>query len=245
MPDTAESLREIHSLHQRAKSLRDRLASGPKTVAARQAVLATRQADLEKAKKAFQDAKVQLKKHEHAIQALDSKMDDLRVKLNQVKKNEEYKALQNQIANDQAHKAKLEEETLEAYDVIEAQGKAVAALEAETKKFADEVAAFKKQIDDQSGPHTAQLREIEAALAESESNIPEDHRERYRRTVRQFGADALAAVEDGACHGCFTSLTPNGMSDMVSGKTLIFCNSCGRLLYLSEEATAKLANSRR
>lgn len=239
MTAAADCLRELHSLHQRAKALRDRLASGPKTLVAREAALVVRLADLEKARKGFQDAKVQLKKHEHAIQAIDSKMDDLKVKLNLVKKNEEYKALQNQIANDLAHKSKLEDEILQGYETLETQNSVLAALEAETKRFADDVAVFKKQLEDQSGPQNAQLREIERALAEAETSIPEDLRERYSRTVRQFGADALAAVEDGACHGCFTSLSPQSMSEMISGDVLSFCKSCGRLLYLTEAEVSR------
>ena len=114
MPATADNLRDLHQLHQRAKALRDRLASGPKTLAARQAALATRQAEVEQARKALQDAKVQLKKHEHSLQGIETKIDDLKVKLNLVKKNEEYKALQNQIAHDNAAKSKIEEEILVA-----------------------------------------------------------------------------------------------------------------------------------
>ena len=61
MTATAANLRELHQLHQRAKALRDRLISGPKTLAARQAALAARKAALEDARKGLQDAKVQLK----------------------------------------------------------------------------------------------------------------------------------------------------------------------------------------
>ena len=42
MPATAENLRDLHHLHQRAQALRDRLTSGPKTLAARQAALLAR-----------------------------------------------------------------------------------------------------------------------------------------------------------------------------------------------------------
>ena len=66
------------------------------------------------AKKALQDSKVQLKKHEHSLQSIETKIDDFKIKLNQVKKNEEYKALQNQIAHDNAAKSKIEEEILDA-----------------------------------------------------------------------------------------------------------------------------------
>ena len=44
MAATASTLRELHQLHQRAKALRDRLVSAPKSLAARQAALATKQA---------------------------------------------------------------------------------------------------------------------------------------------------------------------------------------------------------
>src|SRR5262249_32024346 len=107
MAATADNLRELHHLHQRAKSLRDRLTSRPKTLGARQVALANRQAALEIHRKALQDSKVQLKKREHSLQAHQAKIDDLRVKLNQVKKNDEYKAIQNQLAVDKAAVEKL------------------------------------------------------------------------------------------------------------------------------------------
>ena len=68
------------------------------------------------------EAKVQIKKHEHQVQSHQLKIDDLKVKLNQAKKNDEYKAIQNQIAHDQAAIGKLEDELLEAYGATETQG---------------------------------------------------------------------------------------------------------------------------
>ena len=228
---TAEILRELHHLHQRAKALRDRLASGPKTLAARQTSLATREADLEKAKKALQDARVSLKKHEHVMQAQQAKIDDFKVKLNQVKKNEEYKALQNQIAHDQAAMSKTEDDILRDYEVIEAQTADLAKLEAETRKFAQDVAALQAEISSQAEQHQAQLQELETAIISAEDSIPEEHRERYSRTVRQFGADALAGCENSACLGCFTSVTTQMLNHLINVDQLVFCQSCGRLLY--------------
>jgi predicted nucleic acid-binding Zn-ribbon protein len=241
MTATAEVLRDLHLLHQRAKALRDRLASAPRTLAARQSALTGRQAELEKSKKTLQDAKVHLKKGEHALQAQQAKIDDLKVKLNQVKKNEEYKALQNQIAHDKTAMSKTEDEILQSYEVIEAQGTAVAKLEAEVKTFAQEVSQLQADIESQAAAHQSQLQELEAAIVEAETSIPEDDRERYRRTVRQFGADALAACENGACLGCFTAVTTQMLNHLINRDMLVFCKSCGRLLYRedAEEPAAK------
>ena len=72
--------------------------------------------------------------------------------------------------------------------------------------------------------------------------IPIDFRDRYRRIVGRYGADALAACEGGACQGCFTSITSQMINDLINDTTLSFCLSCGRLLYLTEP---EIANTRR
>jgi uncharacterized protein len=242
MPATADNLRDLHLLHQRAKALRDRLASGPRTLAARQAALATRQSELDAAKKALQDSKVQLSKHEHSLKSVDAKIDDLKVKLNQVKKNEEYKALQNQIAHDNTAKSKIEEDILLSYDVIETKTAEAKKTEDEVKRVAAEVAALQKQLDDQVASHKVQLEELETAIVGAESLIPDEYREKYRRIVGRYGADALAVCENASCNGCFTSLTGQMINDLINGEGLSFCLSCGRLLYLNEP---EIANTRR
>ena len=245
MTATTEVLRELHVLHQRAKALRDRLTSSPKTLAARQAALTNRQADLEKARKTLQDAKVQVKKHEHSLQAQQAKIDDLKAKLNQVKKNEEYKALQNQIAHDRTTLSKIEDEILQGYEAIETQTVAVAKLDAEVKTFAQEVASLQQEIESQAAAHQSQLQLLETAIIEAEVSIPEEDRERYRRTVRQFGADALAACENGACSGCFTAVTPQMLNHLINVDQLTFCKSCGRLLYRDEQEEAAPKRTKR
>ncbi|HEX8201020.1 MAG TPA: C4-type zinc ribbon domain-containing protein [Isosphaeraceae bacterium] len=235
MPVTAENLRDLHDLHRRAKALRDRLASAPKTLAQRQAVLAGRQAALDEARKALQDSRVQVKTREVQLQGLQNKLDDLKVKLNQARKNEEYKAIQNQIAHDTNTLGKLEDENLEAMIRIDGQVAGVAALEAEFGKLTTDVAAQKAQVEAQAVEQGAKLRELEAAIAEAEAIIAEDQREQYRRNVKQRGADAFAAVEGGACTGCFVSVTAQTINELINCTTLIFCKSCGRILYLAEE----------
>lgn len=241
MPATADNLRDLHQLHQRAKALRDRLTSGPKTLAARQQALVNRQAALEAARKALQDSKVQLKKNEHLLQTHQTKIDDLKIKLNQVKKNEEYKALQNQIAHDKLALGRVEDDILNAYSEIEAQTAALAAQEAETKKFGDDVKAFQVEIEEQAASQKSQLEELEQAIVEAESIIPEDARDRYKRTVKQRGADAMAAVEydtkskTGSCSGCFVACTAQMMNELINNVSMTFCMTCGRVLYLPEE----------
>lgn len=235
MSATATSLRELHGLHQRAKALRDRLSSGPKTLAARQAALANKQAALEAAKKALQDEKVQLKKSETILQGQQTKVDDLKVKLNLAKKNDEYKAIQNQIAHDKKSMENTEGNILEGMDKVEEKIKALAVMEAEVKAFADEVAKFQAEIEANAASQKAQLADLEKAIVDAEGVIPEDYRAQYARIVKHRGAEALASVESGACTGCFVSVTAQMMNELINANNITFCMTCGRVLYLAEE----------
>ena len=61
-------------------------------------------------------------------------------------------------------------------------------------------------------------------------------RDVYVRVVKAKGEDAMAQVEGESCGGCHQQLTPNIMSQLI-GATVVFCKTCGRLLYLPEDRT--------
>jgi len=235
MAATAQNLRDLHLLHQRAKAIRDRLISGPKVLAVKQSTLGSRQTALDASRKALQDAKVGLKKLEHSLQSHQSRIDDLKVKLNLVKKNEEYKAIQNQIANDKAAIEKLEGEILEEMVKLDEQTVTLAAEEDEVKRLATQVESFKQEQEASAVDQKTLLSELEASIIGAEEIIPEDLRDRYRRTVKQRGSDAMAFIENGACSGCFVSVTAQMMNELINAHSLSFCKTCGRILYLAEE----------
>ena len=240
MTATAHDLRELHALHQRAKALRDRLASAPKTLAAKQLNLANRKAAVEAASKAIKDLKAAQKTKETAVQSLKEKTSDLRTKLNAVKKQVEYDAIRNQIAHDNASVAKLEDETLDLMGKIEEQTAALATMEAEAKAIEKDVAALKADIEAKTAAQKVQLDEIDAAIRGAEAIIPEDQREQYLRNIKQRAADALAPVEGGACSGCFVSVTSQMLNELINGGHLVFCKTCGRILYMAEEEHSAL-----
>ncbi len=245
MAATATTLSDLHLIHQRAKSLRDRLTSAPKLLVTREAAVVKRQADVDAAKKALQEARAKIKNREVHVQSLNVKIDDLKVKLNNVKKNEEYKALQNQIAHDKASIAKIEDEILDSMGTVETQAADLVKIEAEVKTFMGEAAVIKAQIAAQAEEQKAQLTVLEAALVEAEAVIPEDYRDRYRRTVKQKGADALAQIDSGACSSCYVSITPQTVNELLNKNGLIFCQTCGCLLYLTDEDTQNTRRSKR
>jgi uncharacterized protein len=230
----ATDLKSLHLLHQRAKALRDRLDSGPKTLAARAKVLDAKKKVLEDARLALKTKKADIHKRELTAQTARNKVDELRIKLNSVKKNDEYKLITNQIATDNKAISNQEDEILEVMAEAETMAAELAKLEAETKKIVAEYEKLKSEFDSKAEGFQTQLSLLEAAIAASEVIIPENDRERYIRSVKGAGADAFAGVDAAhpSCSGCYLSVTHQSVNEMLIGRSLVYCKTCGRILYI-------------
>lgn len=235
MTTTADNLRDLHGLHQRAKAIRDRLASGPKTVAARQAVLAKRQAEVDTAREALKRLRADIKSKELQAQSIRTRVDELRGKLNATKKQAEYDAIRNQIASDNLAASKVEEEALEFMSTAETRDKALKEQEAEVARLSSEVQALATEVETKAEGQKAQLAELETAIAAAEAIIPEEVRDQYRRVIKSRGAEGMSQVESGTCHNCYMAVTSQMMNDLINSEVLVFCKSCGAILYLAEE----------
>jgi predicted nucleic acid-binding Zn-ribbon protein len=240
MPATAENLRELHALHERLKAIRDRLAAGPKSLAARKAALERKQAELTTARDALKHAKADIKNKEVQAQGIRDRASDLRVKLNTVKKQAEYDALRNEIAFANTNASKVEDEVLEAMQKAESREGELKAMDDEVARLSAEAAALEADIAAKAAAASGQVAEIEAAIAAAEEIIPAEQRDQYRRNIKNRGADSMAPVENGACHGCYVSVTSQMVNDLINGHELVFCKTCGRILYLAEEADNRL-----
>jgi predicted nucleic acid-binding Zn-ribbon protein len=98
----------------------------------------------------------------------------------------------------------------------------------------DELNKTRQAVQEQQELLEADVRRLEAELKEAEVSLPSDVRDAYDRGVKSKGSDAMAAVENDSCGGCFSRLTPNIHNALAMGR-IVFCQSCGRLMYLSED----------
>ena len=131
--------------------------------------------------------------------------------------------------------SKIETEILESMLEVDTQTEALAKLDVEFHKYASETSRFRTRGRRPRDRSPRQLIELEEAIVDAEDIIPRDHRDQYRRVVKQRKDDAFAAVEDSSCAGCYVSVTPQMVNDLINVNGLVFCKTCGRILYLAEE----------
>ena len=233
MSVTAAALRELHRIHQRLADLRDRLERGPRQVRVREANVAQLEARLAEARERAKQTQMATDRKQLDLKSGEQKVLDLRVKLNGANSNREYQALLEQIAAAEMAGSVMQDEILEGLEKIDQLQTAAKEAEKNLAAGKAEMEKAKHAVATSASTIQADIAQLEVELVDAEKALPPDLRADYDRVVRSKGADSLASVDDGVCTGCGQQITLNMQNELRLSK-LVFCKSCGRLLYLPE-----------
>jgi predicted nucleic acid-binding Zn-ribbon protein len=234
MSVTAAALRELHRIHQQLAELRDRLERGPKQVRAREANLAQLEARLAEARDRAKQTQIAVDRKQLDLKSGEQKVVDLRVKLNQASSNREYQALLEQIAAAEMAGSVLSDEILEGMEKVDQFAAGVKEAENNLSAGKQELEKARHLVENSAATIRTDLGRLECELATAENALPAEMKADYQRVVRSKGADSLAAADDGVCTGCGQQITLNMQNELKLSK-LVFCKSCGRLLYLTAD----------
>lgn len=230
-----ERLLELDKIDREIARLKAEIAALPQRVAAIEKKLASTQAQVDSAHAAVKKAEGDRRKFEADIQALQAKISKYRDQTINVKTNQEYKALLDEISFAEAEIRKFEDRILDGMVEIESR-------EGELKVANKELAAERAEIVKEQDEARARTAEDQAALAalnprreELRTAIDDGTLRHYERLLKLRGS-ALAEVRDGKCGACQLALRPQTYNDVLSGETLLTCDSCSRYLWMPASA---------
>jgi uncharacterized protein len=234
MAVNAAALRELHRIHQQLSDLRDRLDNGPKQIRIRTAAVAQVEEQLAKLHGELKTGRVAMDSKQLLLKTGESKIAELKVKLNQANTNREYQALRDQIAADEMANSVLADEILEAMEKLDGLKAHVPEHESRVAKAKEELAKAQQKVRSEEEMLQSETKRLEGELVAAEKTLPDDFRELYQRVVKAKGQDAMAKIEGGSCGGCYQQLTSNMVNEINMGR-VVLCKSCGRVLYLAED----------
>ena len=234
MSANASALRELHRIHTQLSDLRERLDRGPKQIKAHQANVAKLEAEVVKSHADAKAARVAADQKQLLLKSGEVKIEDLRRKLNVCNSNREYQALLEQIAADEMANSVLADEYLEGLEKIDLCQAHTVGVQQRLAKGKEELNKTQLAVSEQEGRLRADVHRLEAELTSAETRLPAELLDAYHRVVKSRGSDALAQVDGESCGGCSKQLTANTMNFLAMGR-VVFCQSCGRLMYLPED----------
>jgi predicted nucleic acid-binding Zn-ribbon protein len=183
---------------------------------------------LKKTRMAADQKQLQLNERESRIQSVIGKR-------NACESNREYQLLSDQIAADQQANSVQSDEVLELLERIDAIETEIARIGNDLKLAQSETRRVQSVVDGEMQVLHDDLQAVRAERSEAEKMLGGEIRERYRRLADSVAEEALAVVEDGCCGRCCTTQTTQVISDLMLQK-VVFCKSCGSLLYLPQQA---------
>ena len=234
MSVTAAALRELHRIHRQLSDIRSRLERGPRQIRLGESSVQRLEQALADTKETVKKTRMSADQKELQLREREDRISDIKTKLNSCSSNREYQAFLEQIAADEQANSVLSDEILELLDKIGELQDSVTAAEADLAKGQAELATTRRRVDEERASLEHELARLNGDLESAESKLPRDLKLDYDRIVKARGEDGLAPLEGECCGGCYQTVTPQTLNDLMLSKP-VFCKSCGCLLYLPED----------
>ncbi len=224
--------REIQNIPARKKQLMDSTAN--------------REAEFKAAEDRGKHLQASIKEQEVEVGGLKDRIIRYRQQQNDVRTNDEYRALEHEIAACNKAISASEDRELQLMEDMDAARAAMAAarslLDDATRAAESECA----QMDQQGANIKARMAEAEAARTAAAQTVPAEWLTRYERIFHHCGSAVVpikltasehpAGHSAGVCGGCHTTLPPQTINNARLSETngrIAVCENCGRMLYLT------------
>lgn len=172
-----------------------------------------------------------IKEVELEIETRKAKILKLRDQQGSVKTNQEYRAIENEVAALNVQIKEIEEREIVLMEAAEVLRSKIAEVEGILKREQGGVAEECKVLDARFGNIQGELDAVKADREKLLPDIEPDWLSRYQRILANKGDIAVVQVESGSCGGCHMKLPPQQVQDAKRATSMVPCSFCGRLLF--------------
>ncbi len=211
--------------------LNNRIELLPRQLAELEAKLNSTLQALETNKQGIAQTVLDKKKLEMMIQDLEQKNSKYRGQLTDVKTNDQYKALLHEIDFNDSQIRKIEDDILVLMERDDELRKDSKKLEQQLQSERALVEAEKKAAEAEVTKDRKALKDLHDSRGSTMQSVSEEVLSMYQRIVKARKGVALARVADESCQACHVRIRPHVISQVMSGDTILLCDSCNRILY--------------
>ena len=229
---------ELQALDSAIDAARKRLAEFPTLEKAGAEKVAAATTALAAAQGTAGDSAAARKLAEKDVAAIDTRLARFEEHKAAVKTNEEFHALQREMATAQQEKGVFEEKVLEF--MLEAD-----ALAAKVKDAEGVLAAAKKELDAMKAAHTAESAALTTRVAglvtertAKAAGVDKPTFAKYEQLLKGRRGVAIARIEGELCTACHMKMRPAVAALVRKNEELLTCDNCQRILYYVPPAAA-------
>jgi predicted nucleic acid-binding Zn-ribbon protein len=153
----------------------------------------------------------------------------------QTKKNDEYRALSNEIENCRKQIFEIENREIECMEQIESAQKQVKAAQAAADHARREMESQVGELDTRERKLKVELAELEAARESAAAAVEDAARHRYQRLFNGKGGRVVVGIQHGVCGGCHMRLPTQVVVQVRGDQEMVTCPNCARILFYTRD----------
>jgi len=192
-------------------------------------------AALSSAKDALKKAEIARMDKESQVKSAEEKISHLKGQQFEVKTNEAYKALLNELADLDVKKSNLETKVLVVMEELDGLKAEIAKGESAQKAVSAKVSAALAAYEEEVKRRRVELEGLRIRRKEMSSVIEPRLLSVYERVRAARDGVAVVPIRNDACSGCFSQLRPQRMNELLMGDEIIRCERCARILYVAPD----------
>ena len=231
MPGPAAILKELHRLRRFIKDLDAQIDQAPRQLGVQQKKLALQEEAAMGAHEHVKQLALQIREKEGSVKAVQTQIKKYEKQLDEASNRKEYDTLKVEIASEQGHIAKHEDEILTMMAEFEEKTAKLPEVDKTAAKAKADFAQFEAAQKERLVRFGADKNRTAEELKAVEATLPEDVRVQYDRLIAAKGLDTLSPVNGRICAACYTEITSQMLSELKREITML-CKNCGRMLYL-------------
>lgn len=186
------------------------------------------------------------------VKTREARIDKLRLQQQNANNNKEYQAFLMEISTEKVDRGKAEDELLKVMEAIEKSQAELKDLTAHHDSESEKLSTLRGQIGDRVAALQLQVDELKPAREAAAEAVPQGFRQIFERLAERYDGEALSAMskpdrrrEEYLCSACNMNLVADVYNRLHTRDDLIYCTSCGRMLYIPEDLPPEVAiNSR-
>jgi predicted nucleic acid-binding Zn-ribbon protein len=191
-------------------------------------------ANLDAAKHKLKQLESDRKRLELEVDSKKQQIDKYSLQQFQTKKNDEYRALGNEITTCKAAIFELENQQLELMEQGETVQKEVTTATQVANESKKQAESDLRDLAERDQALRKQLAELDAGYEQLEAGVGDESvLARYKRLRKQRGDRTVVGIDHSVCGGCHMKLPTQIVISCQANQEVVSCTNCGRILYYS------------
>lgn len=175
---------------------------------------------------------------EAGLRALEEKERQLKLKMPEIRTNEEYSALLKEMDSTKKERELLEDSSLKDMERLEQLKASLHGLREALEQGEEKVASERAELQAEKERLETELLQAKKERQALQAAMHQGWFRKYNAIAAQRNGIAVVAVKGGTCQGCFMGVRPKTVQDLHYGEEVLFCEGCQRVLFLEDAAPA-------